>query len=345
MKTVGARGLTRRDSMRSLVVGALASGLSTRAFADDKKPVVGSLAFPNWCQLAAAEKFGWLKQEGVEGKFDVRYFESGPPEIEAAIGGNLQMMGIGAAPVINALAANALPLRILGSVNEVTALFGLMAQKEIGSVADLRGKKIAVTLGANYQYFLEAALADAGMSARDVTMIDSQPNEGTIAFLAGRVDATVPDYTDIKLIPRRREGAHVLISGTDIGKKGGSTFRIFDLWVATQKALDANRLVLQGVMRAVGHWAKYVGDASTHDEAIQFAVDWGGKMSGKALTKADIESTMESAHFYDAAGQKQLIESGALAAALKQQAEFLYKLKKLQRVPDFDAAVDKTFWS
>ncbi|HTR83232.1 MAG TPA: ABC transporter substrate-binding protein, partial [Reyranella sp.] len=293
----------------------------------------------------AAEKFGWLKAEGVEGKFDVRYFESGPPEIEAAIGGNLQMMGIGAAPVINALASNALPLRILGSVNEVTALFGLMAQKEIRSIADLRGKKIAVTLGANYQYFLEAALADAGMSAKDVTMIDSQPNEGTIAFLAGRVDATVPDYTDIKLIPRRREGAHVLVAGTDIGKKGGAPFRIFDLWVAPQKALDAHKPVLAGISRAVGKWAEFVGNPKTRSDAVQFAVDWGGKMSGKALNKGDIEATMEGAHFYDAAGQKQIIESGALAAGLKQQAEFLVKLGKLKRVPDFEAAVDKTFWS
>jgi NitT/TauT family transport system substrate-binding protein len=345
MTTFDIRGFTRRAALHRLAAGALVGLASDAAWAQDKKPVVGFLAFPNWCQIAAAEKLGWLKAEGIEGKFDVRYFESGPPEIEAAIGGNLQMMGIGASPVINALASNALPLRILGSVNEVTALFGLMAQKEIGSMADLRGKKIAVTLGANYQYFLEAALADAGMSTKDVTIIDSQPNEGTIAFLAGRVDATVPDYTDIKLIPRRREGAHVLVTGTDIGKKGGSTFRIFDLWVAPQKALDAYKPVLAGVIRAASRWADYVGNPATRGEAVQFAVDWGSKMSGKALSKGDIEATMEGAHFYDAAGQKQLIASGALATALKQHAEFLFKLNKLKRVPDFEAAVDKTFWS
>ncbi|HTR88177.1 MAG TPA: hypothetical protein VMI56_27090, partial [Reyranella sp.] len=40
--------LTRRESMRGLVGGALAAGLPVAAFAQDKKPVVGSLAFPNW---------------------------------------------------------------------------------------------------------------------------------------------------------------------------------------------------------------------------------------------------------------------------------------------------------
>ena len=41
----------------------------------------------------------------------------------------------------------------------------------------LRGKKIAVTLGTRYQYFLEAALADSGMTTKEVTLIDSQLNE------------------------------------------------------------------------------------------------------------------------------------------------------------------------
>lgn len=214
LQTMGAAG-----------AGALLGWPARSAFAQGgKKLTVGSLAFPNWCQLAAAEKFGWLKDEGVDGKFEVRYFESGPPEIEAGIGGSLQLMGLGAGPVINALAAGALPMRILGSVNEVTPLFGLVAQKGFEKIQDLRGKKIACTLGTNYQYFLEAALADAGMTAKDVTVINSQPNEGTISFVAGRVDATVPDYTDIKLIPRRVEGAKVILSAPEIGKTNGIPF-------------------------------------------------------------------------------------------------------------------------
>jgi ABC-type nitrate/sulfonate/bicarbonate transport system substrate-binding protein len=333
------------QAMGAAGAGGLLGLPSPSAFAQaDKKLTVGSLAFPNWCQLAAAEKFGWLKAEGVEGKFDVKYFESGPPEIEAGIGGSLHLMGLGAGPVINALAAGALPMRILGSVNEVTPLFGMVAQKGIDKIQDLRGKKIACTLGTNYQYFLEAALADAGMTTRDVTVIDSQPNEGTISFVAGRVDATVPDYTDIKLIPRRVEGSKVILSGTEIGKTNGIPFRIFDLWIAPQKAFEDNKATMAGILRAVSRWAEFVGNPATHAQAIDFAIDWGSKISGKALVRGDIEATMEGAHFFDAAGQKKLAADGALAAALKQHAEFLFRINRLKRVPDFDAAVEKAFW-
>lgn len=348
MQSGATNGWSRRHLLQAIGAGGVGAGLG---LASQSVPgqaatrlTVGSLAFPNWCQLAAAEQFGWFKAEGVDGKFDVKYFESGPPEIEAGIGGSLQLMGLGAGPVINALAAGALPLRILGSVNEVTPLFGIVAQKGFGSMRDLRGKKIAVTLGTNYQYFLEAALADSGMTTKDVTIIDSQPNEGTIAFVAGRVDATVPDYTDIKLIPRRVAGAKVIVTGTDIGKTGGVPFRIFDLWVAPQKAFEDNRATIAGILRAATRWADLVGNPATHEAAIDFAVSWGAKISGKALVRADIEATMEGAHFFDAAGQKKLAADGSLALALKQHAEFLFRLHLLQRVPDFESSIEKSLW-
>jgi sulfonate transport system substrate-binding protein len=337
---------SRRTLLHASALGTAVGvlGLAPAFGQADKKLTVGSLAFPNWCQLAAAEHFGWLKAEGVDGKFDVKYFESGPPEIEAGIGGSLQLMSLGAGPIINAMATGALPLRILGSVNEVTPLFGLVAQKGFDKIQDLRGKKVACTLGTNYQYFLEAALADAGMTTKDITVIDSQPNEGTISFVAGRVDATVPDYTDIKLIPRRVEGAKVIVAATDIGKTSGMFFRIFDLWVAPQKAFDENKATMAGILRAVSRWADFVGNPSTHPQAIDFAIEWGSKISGKALTRGDIEATMEGAHFFDAAGQKKITTDGSLASALKHHAEFLFRINRLKNVPDFDAAVEKTFW-
>jgi ABC-type nitrate/sulfonate/bicarbonate transport system substrate-binding protein len=349
MKAGGIRNASRRNALQALGAGSagVLLGIPSKAiFAQVReKLAIGFLPFPNWCQLAAASHFGWFKAEGVKAEMlDIKYFDSGPPQIEAAIGGNLQLMGLGAGPVINALATGALPLRILAAVGEVSLLFGLVVQKGIERVTDLRGKKIAVTIGTNYQYFLESALADFGMTAQDVTLVDSQPNEGTIAFLAGRVDATVPDYSDTKLIPRRREGAKVIVTGGDIGKLKGPPFRIFDLWVAPQKAFEANKEVISSVIRAANRWGDFLAGPETHAAAIDFSAAWSAKISGKALTRGDVEATMEGAHYFSAAGQKQLASEGALAMALGQHAEFLVRHGKLKKVPDFEAAVDKSIW-
>jgi ABC-type nitrate/sulfonate/bicarbonate transport system substrate-binding protein len=344
MRSIGTRALSRRLALQGLGAAALA-GLPQSGAMAEAKLVVGSLPFPNWCQLAAAEKFGWFKDEGIAPeKIDVKYFDSGPPEIEAAIGGNLQMMGIGAGPVINALATGALPLRILGSVNEATALFALVAQKGIETVKDLRGKTVACTLGANYQYFLEAALADAGLSAKDVTIVDADPNEGTVAFLAGRVDAVIPDYSTSKVIPRKREGAKVIVSGGDIGKSGGPSFRIFDLWVAPTKAFEANKAAIVSVVKATSHWADYYNTPATHEAALDFAATWGSKISGKAFSRDDIKASLDGARFFNAADQKKLADGGELATALTHHAEFLVRHGKLKSVPDFAAATERSIW-
>jgi sulfonate transport system substrate-binding protein len=337
--------ISRRRALQAFAAASAGAMAWRASHAQAGKLMIGFLPFPNWCQLAAASHFGWFKDEGVDEKLiDIKYFDSGPPQIEAAIGGNLQLMGLGAGPVINALATGALPLRVLAAVGEVSLLFGLVVQKGIERVTDLRGKKIAVTIGTNYQYFLESALADAGMTTQDVTLVDSQPNEGTIAFLAGRVDATVPDYSDTKLIPRRRPGAKVILTGGDIGKSKGPRFRIFDLWVAPQKSFEAKKSLTTGVVKAANRWGDYLADAKTHASAIDFSASWSAKISGKALTRGDVEATLEGAHYFSAAGQKQLANEGALATALTQHAEFLVRHGKLKQVPDFESAVDKSIW-
>jgi hypothetical protein len=140
------------------------------------------------------------------------------------------------------------------------------------------------------------------------------------------------------------DGAKVILSGTDIGKTNGIPFRIFDLWVAPLKAFEDNRATIAGILKAVSRWADFVDNPATHAAAIDFAVGWGSKISSKALVRADIEATMEGAHFFDAAGQKKLADDGALAQALKQHAEFLFRLNRLKRVPDFDSLVEKSLW-
>lgn len=59
----------------------------------------------------------------------------------------------------------------------------------INSVADLKGKRIAVTRGTDPHIFLERALADAGLTEKDVTLVLLQHADGKLALQRGDVDA------------------------------------------------------------------------------------------------------------------------------------------------------------
>ncbi|HLY55436.1 MAG TPA: aliphatic sulfonate ABC transporter substrate-binding protein [Stellaceae bacterium] len=86
--------------------------------------------------------------------------------------------------------ANGNPVRIVYvySKPEWTALV-TRADSPIQAVADLKGKRIAATSGTDPGIFLLRALATAGLTSHDVTIVPLQHADGRIALDRGEVDA------------------------------------------------------------------------------------------------------------------------------------------------------------
>lgn len=84
---------------------------------------------------------------------------------------------------------------------------------DISSVADLKGRKVAVTKGAGSHFLLLAALAKAGLSIKDITPAYLTPADGRAAFSTGKVDAVVIWEPFISSI-QAQSGARVLADGS-----------------------------------------------------------------------------------------------------------------------------------
>ena len=83
------------------------------------------------------------------------------------------------------------------------------------TVAQLRGKRIAVTRGTEMEQVVLAALRRAGLEdERDVTIIHAQPDDGLRAFLARDVDFYSGGLTE--RTEAVRNGAAVLIEASDV---------------------------------------------------------------------------------------------------------------------------------
>ena len=68
---------------------------------------------------------------------------------------------------------------------------GILASKSIKTVADLKGKSIAVNQGSVSEFFLAQVLQANGMSLKDVKELNMKSGEAGAAFVAGRVDVAV----------------------------------------------------------------------------------------------------------------------------------------------------------
>jgi sulfonate transport system substrate-binding protein len=145
-------------------------------------------------------------------------FTSGPPMLEAMASGSVDVGGVGDAPPVFA-ASGGEQVEIVGARSVPSGdQDALVVPKgsSITSVQQLKGKKIAYGSGSSANYHLLTVLNKAGLTTKDVTLVNLQPANALAAFTSGAVDAwdIWPPYVQQVVA---QEGAKVLAIGSQYG--------------------------------------------------------------------------------------------------------------------------------
>jgi sulfonate transport system substrate-binding protein len=119
-------------------------------------------------------------------------FPSGPPMMEALHAGKIDFGVAGEAPPVFAQ-ANGAPIVYVASDPPSPRAEAILVRKAspIQTLADLKGKKIALNRGSNVHYFLVKALEAAAIPYDQVTLAFLPPADARAAFESGAVDAWV----------------------------------------------------------------------------------------------------------------------------------------------------------
>ncbi|CAA2160123.1 Putative aliphatic sulfonates-binding protein [Methylobacterium brachiatum] len=144
------------------------------------------------------------------------------------------------------------------------------------AVADLRGKRVAVTKGAGSHYLLLAALAEAGMTFKDITPAYLTPADGRAALTSGGVEAWVA-WDPFLSAARQQSGARVLRDGA-----GLSLYKRY--YLAADPYVAANGPVLAalfGQLADTGAWVK----AQPDEAAARLAPLW--KIEPEVILRAN----------------------------------------------------------
>jgi sulfonate transport system substrate-binding protein len=143
-------------------------------------------------------------------------FPSGPPLLEALNVGAIDFGIAGETPPIFAQAAGA-PLVYLAYDPPAPRGEAILVPKDtaITSVADLRGKKVALNKGSNVHYLLVKALEKAGLKYTDIQPVFLAPADALAAFTRGSVDAWVI-WDPYEAAAEASTGARILADGTGL---------------------------------------------------------------------------------------------------------------------------------
>ena len=137
----------------------------------------------------------------------------------------------------------------------------------IKTIAELKGKKIAVTKGAGSHYLLLAALAKSGLNFKDITPAYLTPADGRAAFVSNNVDAWVAWDPFLTSALHQTKGSIL----TD-GSNGLASYKRYYLASAAYADKHAEVLdVIFAKLSVTGKWVK----AQPKDAATLLAGLWG----------------------------------------------------------------------
>jgi sulfonate transport system substrate-binding protein len=165
-------------------------------------------------------------------------FPSGPPLLEALNVGSIDFGIAGETPPIFAQAAGA-PLVYLAYDPPAPQGEAILVPKDspLKSVADLRGKKVALNKGSNVHYLLVRALEQAGLKYTDIQPVFLAPSDALAAFTRGSVDAWVI-WDPYEAAAEASTGARILADGTGLVANHQFYFSSKKFLTENAKAID-----------------------------------------------------------------------------------------------------------
>lgn len=203
-------------SLVGLTALAVAAGVTVASsHADDKVIRIG---FQKYGTLILLKSKGLLEEKLKPLGYTVEWteFPAGPQLLEGLNVGAIDFGTTGEAPPIFAQAAGA-PLVYVGYEPPAPGAEAILVPKDspLKTVADLKGKNVALNKGSNVHYLLVKALEANGLKYSDITTSFLPPADARAAFEKGAVDAWVI-WEPFLAAAEAATGARQLADGTGV---------------------------------------------------------------------------------------------------------------------------------
>jgi len=335
MRTPLRRVLAAAAAAALVLTAAACGGDDEDSAAGGGKPskiVIGYQQIPNGDLVVKHNK--WLEQAfGSDTTIEWKLFDSGGSVNEAIQAGSVDIGLVGSSPASRGISSG-IKYRVPWIFDVIGEAEALVVKGGVTDVKSLKGKTIATPFASTSHYSLLAALRKAGLDAKSVKVIDSEPDAILAAWSRGDIDgAYVWNPVLAKLLA---DGGKTLVTSADLAKDGKTTY---DLAVVTdefaEKYPDAVKTWVAQQDKAV----KQI-KASPDEAAAAIAAEL-------SITPAEAKAQMDDLIFVDAAAQAGDEYLGkVLPDNLFATAEFNKEVGQITAVREQSAysdAVDKSF--
>jgi sulfonate transport system substrate-binding protein len=238
---------------RTIVAAIFVLALAPFALTQNADNVI-RIGYQKYGTLVLLKARGSLEKRLAPLHVEVKWteFPAGPQLLEGLNVGSIDFGIAGEAPPIFAQAAGA-DLVYVGNEPQASAGEAILVPKDspIKTVAELKGKKVALNKGSNVHFLLVKLLEKAGVQYKDIDTVFLTPADARAAFERGSVDAWAI-WEPFLAAAQRQTGARILADGN--GVVSNHQFFLASRSYAAKRA-DVVAIVLEE-LASVDQWAK-----------------------------------------------------------------------------------------
>ena len=313
-----------RKRFVALVVVALIVVSFVPVPAQDPKVTIAMSGWTGFAPLSLAEKAGLFKKHGVDAT--IKFIPQKDRHLAIASGD----VACAATTVETWIDwnANGVATRQVVQLDKSYGADGMVVRKEIGKIADLRGKTVAASAPGTAPYFTLAwFLKKNGLTVKDVKVVNLEPGPAAQAFIAGQNDAAMTYEPYLSSVREKPEAGRIIATTLDYPM-------IMDTFGCTPKFIQEQPKLVQGMVN--GYFDAL--DMIKHEPKKSFEI------MGSAVkqTGEQFEKSQSYLRWQDREANKKFF-AGEIQAFSKDAAELLLELSIIKSVPDTNAIIDTRF--
>lgn len=212
------------------------------------------------CSITAAREKGFFAKEGIV--VLIQSHSSGKAAMEAVLQGQANLGTVADIPVMFA-GLDQRPVSVIATIFKTEKDHGIIGRRDRGILepANLKGKRVGVTLSTSGHFTLSAFLNRQKLSVKDVTMINYKPEEFADAIERGEVDAVASWEPFLNTMLTRLGSNGVAFYGKDVYE---SLYNV----VGMRSYISSQPETIKKVLRALDQGSQYCNDMPDSARAL-----------------------------------------------------------------------------
>jgi NitT/TauT family transport system substrate-binding protein len=312
--------------MKQTLVALAVAGFTFAAAAQDTKVAIGISGWTGFAPLTLANEAGLFKKHGL----DVSIKKIPQKDRHLAIAsGDIQCAATTVETWIAWNAAGVATTQIF-QLDKSFGADGMVVKTGINSIKELKGKTVAASAPGTAPYFTLAwMLAKNGLSLKDVTIINLEPQAAANAMIAGTagVDAAMTYEPYLSAVRANPQAGKIIATTLDYPM-------VMDTFGCTPKFLAENAKAAQGLANAYFDALEMIKS----NPAKSFEI-----MGADVKQPADkFEASQKFLRWQDRAANQKFF-AGEHAAFSKEAADLLLAAGIIKQLPDMSKLADTRF--